>query len=217
MSNTYHPRAAEFLFYAGQVAERAGDLEVAAEIWMRIPAEYPQSNLLPRAVFLSGISHYRLGDYGTALDIFQEALNSPGDRSALYFWIGKTYQAMGEKAAAEISWREAVGIDPTGYYSERARDILLGREPFTPPLMYDLGYDPELERLEAEVWMRKYFAIPEGVGLSQFLVPCTMIHAGSGVLSCGSWDYMKKPVQNSKIYAMKRWPVRWILTGWRII
>jgi len=162
----YHSRAAEFLFYAGQVAERAGNLVMAAEIWMRILAEYPQNNLLPRAVFLSGINHYRFGDYAAALNIFQDALNSPGDRSALYFWIGKTYQAMGEQAAAEISWREAVGIDPTGYYSERARDILLDRDPFTPPLMYDLGYDPDLERVEAEAWMRESFAIPEGVELS---------------------------------------------------
>ncbi len=162
----YNPRAAEFLFFAGQVAERAGDLELAAKIWMRIPSEYPNSNLLPRAVFLSGISHYRRADYASALEIFQRAVDFPGEKAALYFWIGKTYQAMGEGTAAEISLREAVGIDPTGYYSERARDYLLDRELFTPPLMYDLAYDPELERAEAEAWMRTQFAIPEGLDIS---------------------------------------------------
>ena len=164
--NPYSARAAEFLFYAGQVAERAGELEAAAEIWMRIPSEYPQSNLLPRAIFLTGINHYRRGDFASALDTFQQALNYPGDRSALHFWIGKTHQAMGELTAAEISWREAVGIDPTGYYSERARDVLLGREAFSPPLMYDLGYDPVREKKEAEDWMRKAFAIPDGMDIS---------------------------------------------------
>jgi len=162
----YNPRAADFLFYAGQVAERAGDLGRAAEIWMRIPAEYPTSNSLPRAVFLTGISHYRRGDYAAALDIFQQAVNAPGDHSAIYFWIGKTYQAMGESTAAEISWREAANIDPTGYYSERAREMLLGREPFTPPLMYDLGFDPKSEKAQAEAWMQQTFAIPEGLDLS---------------------------------------------------
>jgi len=162
----YNPRAADFLFDAGLVAERAGDLERAAETWMRIPAEYPQSNSLPRAMFLSGISHYRRGDYAAALDVFQQALNYPGERSAVYFWIGKTYQAMGETTAAEISWREATNLDPTGYYSERARELLLGRAPFTPPLMYDLGYDPKSERAEAEAWLRQAFAIPEGLDIS---------------------------------------------------
>jgi soluble lytic murein transglycosylase len=165
-NNPFNARAAEFLFFAGQVAERSGELDSAAEIWMRIPSEYPQSNLLPRAYFLTGINHYRLGDLTVALDTFQQALNYPGDRSALNFWIGKTYQAMGEQTAAEISWREAVGIDPTGYYSERARDVLLGREAFNPPLMYDLGYDPIREKNEAEDWMREVFAIPDGMDIS---------------------------------------------------
>ena len=165
-NNPFNARAAEFLFFAGQVAERAEELDVAAEIWMRIPSEYPQSDLLPRAVFLTGINHYRRGDFSMALDTFQQALNYPGDRSALHFWIGKTFQAMGEQTAAEISWREAVGIDPTGYYSERARDILLSREAFSPPLMYDLGYDPDAEKSEAEDWMREVFAVPDGMDIS---------------------------------------------------
>jgi soluble lytic murein transglycosylase len=165
-NNSFHPRAHEFLFYAGQVAERAGDLEQATENWMRIPSEYPQSDLLPRAVFLSGISQYRRGEFTTALEIFLEGLNYPGNRSALYFWIGKSHLAMGERGLAENSWREAVGIDPTGYYSERARDLLLDREAFTPPLMYDLGFDFEGERGEAEIWMQETFAIPSDLDIS---------------------------------------------------
>jgi soluble lytic murein transglycosylase len=165
-ADAYHPLAADFLFYAGQVAERAGDLVEAADIWMRIPAEYPQSNQMPRAIFLAGISHYRRGDYAAALETFQQALNFPGDRSKIFFWIGKTNQAMGEVTAAEIAFREAVSLDPTGYYSERARDILLNRLAFTPPLMYDLGTDPEFEKADAEAWMRNTFAIPDGLDIS---------------------------------------------------
>ena len=165
-SNPYNARADEFLFDAARVAERAGNLGQAAELWMRFPAEYPNSNLRPRAVFLAGISRYRRGEYARALNIFQQALNAPGDHAALYFWIGKTNQALGEIAAAEIAWNESVALDPTGYYSERSREMLLGRAPFTPPLMYDLGFDPALERSEAENWMRQVFAIPEGMDIS---------------------------------------------------
>ena len=102
------------------------------------------------------------------LDTFQQALNYPGDRSALHFWIGKTYQAMGEQTAAEISWREAVGIDPTGYYSERARDILLGREAFNPPLMYDLGFDPIREKMRLKIGCGKCLQFQMGwISLAQ--------------------------------------------------
>jgi len=167
--NPWHSRAAEFLFDAGRVAERDRDLDGAAILWERIASEYPSSEYVPRALFLSAITNYRLGDYVSALAVFQRYSNAsslPGDQAAAQFWIGKTYQAMGEENSANSAFNRAVSEDPTGYYSERARDILLGREPFTPPLVYDLGFDPKSERAEAEYWMREVFAIPEGVDLS---------------------------------------------------
>ncbi len=165
----WHTRAAEFLFDAGRVAERDYDLSGAATIWQRIASEYPSSDYVPRSLFLAAISYYRLGDYDSALEVFQRFSNAaatPGDRAAAQFWIAKTYQSKGDGNPANAAFNRAVSEDPTGYYSERARDILLDREPFTPPLVYDLGFDPESERDDAEYWMREVFAIPEGVDLS---------------------------------------------------
>ena len=48
-----HFRAAEFLFDAGRVAERDDRLADAAQIWLRIPAEYPNSDYVYRALILS--------------------------------------------------------------------------------------------------------------------------------------------------------------------
>ncbi|MBM3145197.1 MAG: tetratricopeptide repeat protein [Chloroflexi bacterium] len=167
--NPWHERAAEFLFDAGRVAERDWDLGGAAMIWGRIALEYPSSEYVPRALFLSAISYYRRADYDSALEVLQRysnASSSPEDQAAAQFWIGKTYQAMGNESSANGAFDRAVSEDPTGYYSVRARDILLGRQPFTPPQVYDLGFDPTSERAEAEYWMREVFAIPEGVDLS---------------------------------------------------
>jgi len=167
--NPWHTRAAEFLFDAARVAERDRDLGGAAMIWERIASEYPSSEYVPRALFLSAISYYRIGDYDSALAVFQRysnASSAPADQAAAQFWIGKTYRAIGDDSSANAAFNRAVSEDPTGYYSERARDILMGREPFTPPLVYDLGFDPKSERAEAEYWMREVFAIPEGVDLS---------------------------------------------------
>jgi soluble lytic murein transglycosylase len=167
--NPWHERCAEFLFDAARIAERNRDLALAASIWQRIPPEYPSSAYGSRAIFLSAISYYRLGDYQSALaefDRYSGASADMGDRAAAQFWIGKTYQVLGDENSASAAFGRALAEDPTGYYSERARDVLLGRASFEPPLVYDLGVDPEYERAEAEYWMREVFAIPEGVNLT---------------------------------------------------
>lgn len=164
-----HPRAGEFLYDAAAVAERANFLEQAADLWSRTASRYPAYEKSDRARFLAGITHYRLGNYADALANFQmlslEAA-SLEDRAAAYLWIGKTQQAMGDEAAAKTSWEKATKIDPTGYYSERARDLMRGREPFEPPIAYDLAIDRQKEQAEAEEWMRNTFFVSEGTDLS---------------------------------------------------
>lgn len=162
-SNPAHPRAAEFLFDAARILERHGDLEQAAALWERVGVEYPTSDLAYRAFFLSGITQYRLGQYTPANQTFQRALglaSDPGEQAAVHFWVGKAEAMDGETTAARAAWERAALADPTGYYSERARDLLLGREPFEPPLGYDTVVDWERERARAETWMVNTFQIP---------------------------------------------------------
>jgi soluble lytic murein transglycosylase len=164
-----HPRAAEFLFNAGRVAERGGELELSARLWERIPGEYPASEYIFRALFLAGISRYRMGDISTSQNVFMQAQAlalSAEERSAALLWIGKTHSALGNAEAARLSWEQTAAMDPTGYYSERARDLILGREPFTPPVMVDLGVDLIAERSEAERWLRETFSIAGEADLS---------------------------------------------------
>ena len=164
-----HPRAAEFLFNAGRVAERAGELEKAATYWGRIAGEYPTAENGYRALLLSGISYYRLENYTSALNVFQRLLGislGSGQKSGAYFWIGKTLQQQGDEAGARYNWSQAAVVDPTGYYSERGRDMLLNRAAFTPPRMTDLGFDRAAEMAEAETWLRAVFGIPEETDLS---------------------------------------------------
>ena len=152
-----HPRAAELLFLAARIAERGVHLDQAARIWERVFSEYPGAGEAPRALYLAGITRYRLADYLAAEELFQRLLafsTDPETRSAAYLWIGKSKHAMGEEEAGRIALEQAAAIDPTGYYSERARDILSGIEPFTSPLEYDLSIDLTAERGEAEKWIQ---------------------------------------------------------------
>jgi len=164
-----HPRAAEFLFDAGRVAERDGRLLDATQIWQRMPAEYPNSDYVYRALFLSAICHYRLGDYPSAQTVFWQAQSiatTPAERAGAYFWTGKSQAAQGDAAAAQTTWQQTASIDPTGYYSERSRDMLNGRSPFTPPELTDLGIDHPSELRQAELWMRTTFNYPSGTDFS---------------------------------------------------
>jgi len=164
-----HPRAAEFLFDAGRVAERDGQLAEAARLWTRIPIEYSGTEYVYRSLFLAGICHYRLGDTTAAQNIFWQAQSvavSSTERAGAYFWLGKVQIVQGDAAGAQSILEQTAAFDPTGYYSERARDLLLGRDPFTNPVAFDLGSDRAAEQVEAEAWLRTVFALPESTDLS---------------------------------------------------
>lgn len=159
-----HPRAGEFLYDAAEVAEMNGDLDRAAELWNRVASEYTLYDEAQRASFLAGITSYRLRDYENASSIFQRTLSSAvtlQDRAAASFWLGKTQYAFGDPVAAQATWELTANIDPTGYYSERARDMLRQLAPFAPPQDYDLSFDLQQERAQAEEWIKTTFNLPE--------------------------------------------------------
>lgn len=158
-----HERAAEFLFDAGQIAEIAGDLGRAAELWERVANQYPDDQRVDRALFLAGLARYRLGDYAGAFLAFERFAGQTtdlGERAKANFWIGKTQEKLGDLNAARQSWEAAADLDPTGYYSERSVDLLQGRSPFAPPLAFDLSYDSDREQRRAEDWLVSTFGLP---------------------------------------------------------
>jgi soluble lytic murein transglycosylase len=164
-----HTRAAEFLFDAARVAERDNRLEDAAKLWQRIPTEYPNSEYVFRAMFLAAISHYRLGDYAAAQTAFWQAKDfatTPADRAGAYFWVGKSQAEQGDATSAQTSWQQTASIDPTGYYSERSRDLLNNITPFTPPMTIDLGIDHQSELKQADLWMLTTFNYPTDTDMS---------------------------------------------------
>jgi soluble lytic murein transglycosylase len=112
---------------------------------------------------LAGISEYRRQDFSASQAVFfraQGAAKTIADASAVLLWIGKTYQALGDNATALDFWRQSAATDPTGYYSERASDLVAGKQPFEAPEMLDLGYDAVAERRQAEDWLRQTFSLP---------------------------------------------------------
>lgn len=164
-----HPRAAEFIFDAGLVAERDGRLEQAAAFWQQQADQYPGDTRTPRALFLAGLAHYQRGDFAASLQSLQRYLANvadPGQRAAGFFWQGKAQLALGDAGSAAATWEIAAAVDPTGYYSERARDLLRQRPPFEPPAGFDIGVDWDTERRQAEEWLRSTFTLGTEVDLA---------------------------------------------------
>lgn len=164
----YHPRAAEFIFDAARVQERIQKYLPAVSLWEQIIREYPGSDYALQSQLLVGVTYFRISDYGQAAEAFSSYAELARDEEQLaraYFWLGKAYSAAGNSQAAESAWVTSANSDPTGYYSERARDVLQNRDPYYFPVDYDLSYDREKARQEAEQWMRDTFAISPAANL----------------------------------------------------
>ncbi len=156
------------LFEAARIMERNQELDKAAQTWERLADEYPSSDQTQSALILAGVARYREKNYSDALRTFQRALllaTTPADQSAALLWVGKSQQAENDPAAAKQSWQRGMETDPTGYYSERARDLLLGQAPFSTLQNIDLGYDLAAEKPAAESWMRTQFNLPADTNL----------------------------------------------------
>ena len=167
-SNPYHPRAAEFLYDAGRVEELTRDRESASALWKRVFNDYPTSSYATLSLFKSGICQVRLGSFDLALGTFsilRDASQSLEELSKALFWIGKVNYYQGNPDAAQAAWSEAANTDPTGYYSERSRDLLQNREPFAPPQDYIIGYDVLAEKSLAQEWIKETFSIPPETNL----------------------------------------------------
>ncbi len=120
--------SADYLMSAARIYERDAKYEEALQVWARVANEYPGSEQASTAVFLMGIIYYRNGDFVSALDSFNRSLPlsvQAEDKARGYLWLGKAQQKLGDAEAAMNAWREAQNRDPGGYYSERARDLLV--------------------------------------------------------------------------------------------
>ena len=186
-ANSYpgNENAAEAILEAGRIYERNNQLTDAANTWAGLIDVYPQLEISSQGLFLSAITNYRLSKYDQALSQFQRYLlltSDPEEKATAYFWIGKTYEKLGDYEKSASAWQDAAQQDPTGYYSERAKEILSGSELLSPFNDVNLQVNLEQERLIAEVWMRNTFSLPQDtnfITLSPFLANETFIKANA--------------------------------------
>jgi soluble lytic murein transglycosylase len=159
----------DYLMSAARIYERNAQYPEALNVWARVANEYPGTENASTAVFMIGIISYRQKDYVAALDAFNRSLSlsvSGTDQARAFLWIGKTQLQLGKTEEAASDWQQGQAKDPGGYYSERARDLLTERAPFTPPTVLNLNPDLTRLRADADSWIRLTFNLPANTDLS---------------------------------------------------
>jgi soluble lytic murein transglycosylase len=153
------PDAPEALFRAARLCERNGDFAAAALIWTQLAQEFPQSTQAADAAMQAGIVLYRAREFTSAVQRFELAatLGDAGEQARAWLWVGKVRLEQNNPEGAREAWTTASTLDPGGYYSLRAAQLLRGTEPFTPPASFNAVFDPAQEYAEAEAWLRDNF------------------------------------------------------------
>jgi soluble lytic murein transglycosylase len=155
------PRAPDALYRAARLCERNDNLLNAAALWTRLAQEYPASELAADAASQAGLALYRRGDNAEAAKRFELAAtlgSDSGEHARAWLWLGKVRERQGDKAGAQAAWSEASTLDPHGYYSLRAAQLLSGQPPFAAAPDYTWSFDAAAEQAEAEAWLRANFS-----------------------------------------------------------
>ncbi len=163
---TYHfmDEAPVFLYRAARMYERDNEFLLAAENWSRVAAEFPNYELSFRAQQLAGISYYRLNDFESAISAFDDLLQfstSKDQTSTAYFWLAKSYQALGQTIEERSAWENTIRQSPDSYYGIRAQQILDESESFIQTLEYLPQINLERERELAATWLKSVFLLED--------------------------------------------------------
>lgn len=201
------PSAADALFAAGRTSERVNELSRAADLWLRVPSEYPSSSLAEPAAFQAGLARFRAGNTIGAREAFllaRSLADEPGEMAASYLWEGKTYLAEGAAGLAVQAWEAARAADPTGYYSERADDLLNNRAPFSRTTGFDFTTDQAAERAAAESWMRQVFGLTDApLALSESLRQDRRMARGLELWDLGLYDLARNEFEALRLAVLE--------------
>ncbi|OJX46174.1 MAG: hypothetical protein BGO78_04650 [Chloroflexi bacterium 44-23] len=195
--------APQALFDAGRIYERGGYLSEAAATWSGMIDQYPQAEISSRGLYLSGITLYRLNNFPQALESFQRILlfgGNPTITAAANLWIGKTYKGLGDLENANTSWRQASEADPTGYYSERAKQLMEDQAPYSIPASVNFAINFDQERFIAEIWMQKTFSLPAD---TNFITLAELKENNTFVQAVALWDLGLYQVARTKFESVR--------------
>ena len=157
------PQGAEALWRAGYLYSTLGDTQNALATFDILGQMFPGTEWAQEGLYMGATLAHNQQNYGMASQLFSQlAATGTGElQAAAYLWVGRLYQADNKNDLAVQAFQTAAAIDPEGFYSIRADDLLNGRAPFQSPPAVQFEFDEAAELAEAESWLRNSFSITQ--------------------------------------------------------
>lgn len=159
----YVAEAAEALWRVGYLYGTNGSPAESRAAFERLAALYPNTTQARNGLFIAASAAINAGDVAGAERLFGIlATTATGeDQAGAYLWVGRLALQRGDTANAELSFRLAAQAAPDSYFSARAQDIALNRQPFSRPPVLKFTFDDAADLAQAENWLRERFAITQ--------------------------------------------------------
>ncbi len=129
------------LLLQADAALEENDYRSAAELYLRIDSSLVSDEVFEEAfarlqaqfgddgysmLMDEGLADYNSGSYMDALDIFRSCLELDESSLEARYWLGMTYQCLGEDDSAYIYFSEIIEMDPDSDYAEQAQQQMQG-------------------------------------------------------------------------------------------
>lgn len=118
-----HPVAANNLAYL--MMSRGGNLDVALSLAQAARRGMPDS---PNVADTLGWAYYLKGVYGSARDLFEEAIKKDPSNATLQYHLGLTYDKTSEPDKAASHLKKALELAPNGPNAAAIRQALAGKK-----------------------------------------------------------------------------------------
>ncbi len=188
------------LWKLASLLEDEGDFEEAIAEYLGLVERFPLGEYAAPGLFRAGLTHYRLGRYEEARDMWERLLREYGTsemRSRTLFWLGKVCLQHEDVEEGTEYLNQLLASDATGYYGLRATDLLRGGPPDYAHDIYQQDLytmEDEAERVAFEEWLRVWAGGEEGQPLSELasrVMQDSLFRKGLELLRVGQRDSAK--------------------------
>ena len=141
------PLADDALMQAALIRKDQGDKTQALILLDRMLSAYPLSELKQRALWETGWTRYLAGEYPGASERFRSLAESPEMREKALYWLGRSYDASGNREYAGTVFAMLLREYPSGFYTVRyikgaeSRDRVISSADFIQAIPVPAGYD----------------------------------------------------------------------------
>jgi len=111
--------ADDALMQAALIHKDQGDKTETLSLLERMLSSYPRSELRQRALWENGWTRYLAGEYVAAAERFRSLTESPEMREKALYWLGRSYEAAGNRESSGTVFAMLNREYPSGFYTIR--------------------------------------------------------------------------------------------------